>query len=223
LNIQTDRSGFFAGADKVGTFLLTNFIWAAFSMTIIGIPFATLGLFAMMGQWVRGRQPELIRVFGGAIRSHWLKILIVTALDLIIGGLLYFNFSVFQFMNLTNMLSMLSLMMTISVGLTFIGVNIYIWSLIPLLSLSTKNTIKLGMILVFTYPFKSAFIVIMLMIPVIISLFLPQAFLLFVTVSTSAYIAVRGTWWILQLHFDEDEIEALMSDETNEHKPEEVV
>ena len=212
MNSQSDRSGFFAGADKVGTFLFTNLAWAVLSITVIGIPFATLGLFAMMNEWVQGRQPELFKVFWGAIRTHWQKVIFITLIDIAISGILYVNFSVFRFMSLDNILAILSLTMTVCVALLFIGVNIYIWSLMPLLNISTKNLIKLSLVLILTYPLKSLLISSSIIIPIILSLFLPIAFFMFVTVATSAYIAVRGTWWILQQHFSVEELEALINE-----------
>lgn len=167
----------------------------------------------MMGQWVQGRQPEFGRIFGGAIRNHWRKALLITTIDLILGGLLYFNFTVFQFMSFNNIVTMLSLMMTICVAMTFVGINIYIWSLMPMLNLSTINTIKLGMILVFTYPLKSILVIFGTGIPVGISLMLSNVILLFMTFPISALIAMHGAWWILHIHFDEDEIAALFSEE----------
>jgi len=181
-------------------------------MTIIGIPFATLGLFAMMNQWVQGRQPELFRVFSGTIHKHWRKALIISVLDIAISSVLYINFSIFQVMSMDNILSILSVTMTACVALLFIGVNMYIWSLMPLLNISTKNLIKISLLLMLTYPLKSFFINILTITPIILSLFLPTAFFLFVTVSISGYIAVRGTWWILQQHFSVDELHTLISE-----------
>jgi uncharacterized membrane protein YesL len=212
LNSRSDNSGFFAGADKVGTFLFTNLAWAVLSITVIGIPFATLGLFAMMNEWIQGRQPELFKVFWGSIRNHWQKAILISLMDIVISGILYFNFTVFQFMGLDNIVAILSLTMTVSIGVVFVGINVYIWSLMPLLTIPTKNLIKLSLIFVLTYPVKSLLISLSIVVPTILSIFLPIAFFMFVTVATSAYIAVRGTWWILQQHFSIEELEALINE-----------
>jgi uncharacterized membrane protein YesL len=181
-------------------------------MTIIGIPFATLGIFAMMNASVQGRQPGFFHIFIGAIRSHWRKAVFIGLIDLLIGSLLFLNFSIFQFMGMDNMIAVLSRTMTICVSVVLIMTNIYIWSLISLLHLSIRDLIKLSLLLVLIYPIQSLGITLIVLTPIIVSFFLPIAFFLFVTVSISAYIGARGTWFVLNGHFSEDALSTLMSD-----------
>lgn len=180
-------------------------------MTIIGIPFATLGIFAMMNASVQGRQPGFFSVFIGAIRKHWREAVIIGLIDLAIGSLLFVNFSIFQFMGMDNVIAVLSRTMTVCVSMILIMTNIYIWSLVSLTQLSIRNLIKFSLTLVLTYPVRSSGIMLIVLAPIIVSLFLPIAFFLFVTVSTSAYFGARGTWWILNKYFSEDMLNTFIS------------
>lgn len=208
---QQNTDSFFSGADKVGTFLFANLIWVALSLTLIGIPFATVGIFAMMNEWVQERQPEFFKIFWGAIREHWRKALVVGLLDLAIGGLIFINFSIFQLMEFNNVMAMLSRTMTVCVAGVLIAVNIYVWSCIPLLDLTIRNHLKLSLILVLTYPLSSLAVTIAVLLPIIVSFFLPIAFFLFVTISTTAYLSARGTWWMLNRHFSDEDLQQLIA------------
>jgi len=203
---------FFSIADRVGTFLFANFIWVVLSMTIIGIPVATIGIFAMMNRIIQGQQPEFFRVFLGAIRDHWRKVLIIAALDIAVGGLVFINYNIFLIMGLDNFIAILSMTMTICVTVILIMVNIYVWSYMSLLDLSARNLIKLSLIFGLSYPFTSLGITTMFLLPFVITIFLPIAFLIFITVSASAYIGARGAWYVLNKHFDEGDLDQLMYD-----------
>jgi len=213
LSKKKNTGTFFSVADKVGTFLFANFIWVALSITIIGIPFATVGITAMMSAWLQDRQPELFKVFGGAIRDHWRKALVIGILDLVVGGLIYINFSIFQIMEYDNIIAILSRTMTVCVLVILVAINIYVWSCIPLLNLTIRNHLKLSAILVLTYPFHSLGITLVVLLPILINLFLPVAFFLFVTVSMMAYLGMRGTWWMLNRHFSDEDLQALLIDQ----------
>lgn len=197
-------------ADKIATFLFANFAWVVLSLTIIGTPFGTAGLFAVMTKYVRGLQPEFSRVFVGTIRDHWRKILWIALLDVLVGGLLFINYSIFQVMAMDNIMAVLSGTMTVCVTVVLIMVNIYVWTCLSLLDISVRNLIKLSLILGLTYPFTSLAITILAILPFVANLFMPVAFLLFATISTSAYIGTRGAWYVLNKHFSEEELSSLM-------------
>lgn len=208
---QQNTNTFFSVADKVGTFLFSNLIWVALSLTIIGIPFATLGICAMMTEWVQDRQPNFFKTFLGIIREQWRKALMIGVLDLVIGGLVFINLSIFQIMAFDNVLAIVSRSMTICVAVILIAINIYVWSCIPLLDLTLRNHLKLSLILVLTYPLSSLAVTVVVLLPILVSFFLPIAFYLFLTVSTTAYLGVRGTWWMLNRHFSYDELQQLIA------------
>ncbi len=178
-------------------------------MTIIGIPLATLGLFAVMSQWVRGKQPEFFKVFLGEIRKNWSKALMIGAIDLVAGGILFINLSILRIMEPDDILAMFARSLTLFSSLILVISNVYIWFLIATIDLPLKTLLKLMLIFVFTYPLKSFGITVLVIIPVILTPLLPALFFLFISASTTAYIASRGAWFIVQEHFSVQELEAL--------------
>lgn len=208
---RRNEGTFFATADRIGTFLFANFAWAALAITIVGIPFATLGLFAVMTMWVQGGQPEFFRVFADALREHWRKALVITAIDVVIGGLLMVNLSIFPLMNMGDVLAALSRGVTIAAALILLMGNVYIWPLVTLFDRPLIQIMRLTGALIFSYPIRSATLAIAAVLPIAVSILLPFAFLLFVTFSLTAYVASYGTWLILQKHFGVEEPEHFVS------------
>jgi uncharacterized membrane protein YesL len=206
---QNKNGDFFAVVDRVATFLLANFIWFVLSITIIGIPFATVGLFAVMTKWVQGKQPEFFRVFFEAIREHWQKALIIVMADVVVGALLITNLTILPMMNAGDVLTILSRSITIFVGFVLFMANLYIWPLVTMIDMGINQLNKMVFMLIFTHPFKSAGLLVLALLPIALTLILPRAFLLFTLVSTTAYIASYGTWFILRKQFSPEELENL--------------
>lgn len=190
-------------------FVFSNLVWVATAFTLIGIPIATVGLFAMMSQFVRGEQPEFFKVFLEAIRQNWIKALAVGLIDLAAGAFVFINLSIMKLMNATDILVIFSRSLTITSAVVLITANIYIWFLMANTDLSLKALIKFALILVVTYPLRSLIMTIATLLPIIVSYFLPPLILLFVTISASAYIASLGAWIILQKHLTAQELETL--------------
>ena len=209
---QWQNSGFYANAERIGTFLLANLITAFLLMTVIGAPFGLLGLFAVMNEWVQGRQPELFRVYLGAIKRHWRVAIALGLIDLAAFGLIAFNLSLFPIMQMQDFFAVLSLTMTLSIGAVLLMANLYAWSVVSLLDLPLRGTIKLSLLLTLGRPLHSLLIAAAALLPLLFSLTLPIAFLLILSLSVSAYIVARGVWWVLRLHFSREQLQELMPD-----------
>ena len=209
---QWQNSGFYANAERIGTFLLANLITAFLLMTVIGAPFGLLGLFAVMNEWVQGRQPELFRVYLGAIKRHWRVAIALGLIDLAAFGLIAFNLSLFPIMQMQDFFAVLSLTMTLSIGAVLLMANLYAWSVVSLLDLPLRGTIKLSLLLTLGRPLHSLLIAAAALLPLLFSLTLPIAFLFILSLSVSAYIVARGVWWVLRLHFSRDQLQELMPD-----------
>ncbi len=205
-------SGFYANAERIGTFLLTNLISAFLLMTGFGAPLGLLGMFAVMNEWAQGRQPEFFRVYLGALRRRWRAALLLGFIDLLVGGLIAFNISIYPAMTLHNFLTILSLTMTLCVTVVLVMANLYAWSLLSLLRLSLRATIRLSLFLVLSQPWRSLAFTIAALLPLLASLFLPIAFALILTLSISGYIAARGVLWALHAQFSREELDALLAE-----------
>ncbi len=205
-------SGFYAGAERIGTFLLTNLISAFLLMTVVGAPLGLLGLFAVMNEWAQGRQPEFFRVYLGALRSRWRAALLLGLIDLLGCLLIATNLSIFPAMTPSDYLTILSLTMTLCAALLLLIANLYAWSLLSLLGLPLRATIRLSLTLVFGQPWRSLAFTAGALLPLLASLFLPIAFALILTLSLSASIAARGVLWSLAAQFPRDELDALLAE-----------
>ncbi len=212
---QWQDSSFYAGAERIGVFLLANLITVFLLMTVVGAPFGLLGLFAVMNEWVQGRQPELFRVYLGAIKRHWRVAIALGLIDVAAFALIAFNLSLFPIMQMQNFLAVLSLTMTLSIGALLLMANLYAWSVVSLLDLPLRGTIKLSLLLTLGRPLHSLLIAAAFLLPLLFSLTLPIAFLLIVTLSVSAYIAARGVWWALRRQFSRQQLAELMPDTQN--------
>ncbi len=207
---QKKDGDFFARVDKVSTFLLANFVWIVLSITIIGIPFATLGLFAVMITIVRGKQLELFHTFLTTIRQHWQKALVIILADVLVGGLLVANLTILPMMNGGDLLVILSRSITIFVGSVLLMANVLVWPLVIMVNMGINQLFRLVLLLVFSHPFKCAGITLLALLPLVAALILPIAFLLFALVSATAYMASYGTWLIIRKHFSPAELESLL-------------
>jgi len=212
-------SGFYAQAERIGTFLLSNLISAFLLMTGIGAPLGLLGIFAVMNEWALGRQPEFFRVYLGALRSRWRAALLLGLVDLLAGALIAMNLSIFPAMALQDFPTILSLTMTIFAAVTLLMANLYAWSLLSLLRLPLRATIRLSLFLVLSQPWRSLAFTLAALLPLVASLFLPIAFALILTLSISGYITARGVLWALEAQFPRDEFSALLADAADDTSP----
>ena len=118
-------------------------------------------------------------------------------------------------MQMQDFFAILSLTMTLSIGAVLLMANLYAWSVVSLLDLPLRGTVKLSLLLTLGRPLHSLLITAATLLPLLASLTLPIAFLLIVTLSLSAYIAARGVWWVLRRHFSREQLAELMPDPQN--------
>ena len=203
-------SAFYSGLERIGVFLFANLVSVCLLLTIIGAPFALLGLFAVMGAWARGQQPEFFAVYIGAIRARWRTALLLFLVDVAGFGIIALNLSLFPAMRMQEFLTILSLVMTLSFGAIFFAASLFAWALLGMLDLSLRGTVKLSLLLTLGKPLHSLAVIVCALVPLALSLLLPIAFLLIVSLSVSAFIAARGVWWLLRLHLTRDQLSELL-------------
>jgi uncharacterized membrane protein YesL len=192
--------------DKASTFALANLLWVLLSIPLITLPMATAGLFATMSPWVRGKQPEIFQDFFSAMRRHWVNASIVGGIDLLVGCLIIFNFSIFQLMNMTQPLALLSRSMTLCIGLTALMANLYLWPLMVTFDLSLRELIVKSTKLVFAHPLWSIAMLILALVPFGFSIFLPAAILVTASFSCAALLINWAAWRVIRQYVAEDEL-----------------
>lgn len=204
------RAGFddlFDQINKWSTFVLANLLWAVLSIPLITLPAATAGLFNIMSLWVRGKSPNLFMDFLDGMRRCWRTSTLVALLDVLIGGLLVLNFSIFPVMDMHNPLAFLSRSVSLFVGLTLALVNLYAWPLLVLFDLPLPRLLAVSLKMGAEHLLISVGLLLLVLLPVVVSLWLPAAALLFVTFSCSIFIWNWGAWRVIRRYVaDEDRL-----------------
>jgi uncharacterized membrane protein YesL len=198
--IYDERAELSEQAEKWGTFILANILWAIVSIPLVTLPAATAGLFAVMSKQARGEPVELFHEFFDAMRRLWLKATLLALLDMLVGGLVGFNFLILPQMNISDPLVLAARSVTLFGGLALLLLNLYAWVLLVTLDLSLKALIMSSCQLVFAYPLWSLGVLIAAMMPVLISLLLPQAIFVIATLSSVVLVINWGTWRVIRRH-----------------------
>jgi uncharacterized membrane protein YesL len=174
-------------------------------MPLVTLPLANIGLLGVMFRWMAGRNTALTAAFLGTIRRNWLRSYLVFGANLLIGGLIFVNFHLFQVMDITDVFALLSRSITIFVALLLMLVNVYVWPLLAVWDQPLKVTLKFAWQLVFAQPLWTFVIAMGVIAPFLVSLFLPVAVFITVTAACSAYIACRGVWFVARKYMDPEE------------------
>ncbi len=195
----------FGWADRAGTFILANLLWVLLSLPIITMPLATAGLFATLAPWGRGKPSEVFRDFFGGIREHWRQAMVIGAIDLLLGGLIAVNFSIFRLMNMSQPVALLLQSITFFVGLVLVAVNLYVWPLLVTLDLPLRDLLTTSVKLVFAHPIASIGMLLVTLAILLGSTLLPAMFLLLASVSACALFISWGVWRVVRGHIAKDE------------------
>lgn len=202
---RSQNADLFVWADRAGTFILANLLWVLLSLPIITIPLATVGLFATLAPWGRGKPSEVFRAFFSGIREHWRQAMSIGVIDLLLGGLIVVNFSIFQLMNMSQAVALLSQSITIFVGFVLVAVNLYVWPLLVTFDLPLRDLLSTALNLVFVHPLASIGMLLVVLAIMLGSTLLPAMFLLLASISVCALFISWGVWRVVRGHIAEDE------------------
>jgi uncharacterized membrane protein YesL len=208
---RSERAELAEHAEKWATFIMANILWAILSIPLVTLPAATAGLFAYMSGRARGHQPDLFPAFMGAMRQHWRKATAIVGLDVLVGGLVVLNALIFPHMDITrDPMAFLARSVTMFVGLALLLINLYAWPLLVLLDkLNLRQIIESSASLVFAHPLWSIGLLIVVALPVLISLFLPQGIFVVATASVCALLTCTGAWRVILQHLEPEQLQAL--------------
>ena len=201
----TERAVFSEIVEVVSTFVIANLLWVVASMPVVTIPAATAGLFAVFVPWVRGQSVEPLAAFFGGMRRHWYKGTAVALIDLAIGAFVTLNLLILRQMDLGQILAALSLGLTVLVAGLALAVNVYAWPLLILQDLPLRDVLQNALKLALAHPGWTVLVLATAVVPLLLSLFLPQAVFLTVSFSTSALITTWGAWRVIRRYLNEPE------------------
>lgn len=203
MKVDTWRARFSEVVEAVTTFVMANLLWALSSMFVVTMPAATAGLFAVFVPWVRGQSVEPIAAFFGGMRRHWRRATVVALIDLAIGALVALNLLILRQMGLGQLLAAISLSLTLLVALLVLATNAYAWPLLILQDLPLRNVLQNAFKLALAHSGWTALVLLAAVLPLLLSLFLPQAVFLTVSFSASALITTWGAWRVIRPYLNE--------------------
>jgi uncharacterized membrane protein YesL len=198
MNGRVWQATLFDYLQTASSFMLANLLWVIFSLPLVTMPAATAGLFTVMAAWVRGRSPEPLADFLAAMRRHWKQSTAFAFLNLAAATLITINLLIFGRMDLGQLPTLLSFGATILAFILLLMINFYAWPLLVLLDLSLPHLIEKSFKLALTHPAWTLLMTIAAVSPLLLSLLLPRAFLLFLSFATAALITTWAAWRIIQ-------------------------
>lgn len=191
--------------DAYSGFVMANLLWAVVGMFIITLPIATVGLFAVMSERVRGRQPETVYTFVTAVRERWRTATIIGLLDAAVFAFLLLNINILAQMPAGNPMQIVSGAVTLCTGLIVLSMNAYIWPLLALETLSPRRVLQLSFSYALAYPLQTFAMLAVAAAVIAGSLLLPRAVLVLATASAVAYILAWGSWRVIRRHLTPEE------------------
>lgn len=195
-------------AQTASTFVLLNMLWLFCSLLIITMPAATAALFATIAPWGRGQSPsEPLAKFFVAMKQYGLRATAVFLLNLLIAGAVILNLLILRQMGIGQIIATMALIVTVLVALVLVLANIYLWPLLVTLDSSLLDLLKNALKLAIAHPIWGVFVAGTAVIPLLVSLLLPQAFFIAITFAATALIIYAGAWRVIRRYLDEKEIQ----------------
>jgi uncharacterized membrane protein YesL len=150
----------------------------------------------------------VFRDFFGGVREQWRKATLVGLIDVLIGGLITVNFTAFQHMDMSNPIAIVSRSATLFFALATIMVNLYLWPMMVTFDMPLRRLLDNSVRLAFAHALWSFAMLVIALVPLAASLFLPGAVWVLATFSTFALLVSKAAWRVLQRYVPEDETTA---------------
>jgi uncharacterized membrane protein YesL len=189
---------FFSKLDRISGFAIINLLWLISSAFIIILPAATVGLFAVMIDMVRGKNSEAFTRFFGAMRQYGIKASVIGLIDAVLLGLVVFNFNLIPQMGLPPTIQYPFLGIMLFVGLLVVMVNVYIWILLVTYDLTLKTLMDVSITLSIAHVRWTAWVLFLTIGVLSMGLVLPALVSVLILFSSGAYIMAWGAWHIIQ-------------------------
>jgi uncharacterized membrane protein YesL len=137
-------------------------------------------------------------------------------IDLVLGGLIVLNLLAIRRMGFEQFIAVPAFTLTILFGSFLIIVNVYAWPLLVTLDQPLRSLLKNGLRLSVVHPFWGALVAIVVIVLLLVSLLLPRITFLTASFASAALITYWGAWRIIQRYLDEDELNMLGMEQTEQ-------
>lgn len=185
--------------------VVANILWIILSVPIITAPLAFVGLLASMFYWTDTRRTQIITIFFKTIRKTWHKAFLFFVFNIAVLMFLSFNFLIFEFMDMGNLIAVISRAASFLVLIIFLVGCIPAWIMIAVWDAPLIEIVKFAFKLVFAEPVWMVLTSLSFYFTFAISVVFPSIVLITLTGAVASYFACKGTIHILELYFDRDE------------------
>ena len=189
--------------------VLANLIWVMLSIPIITMPLAFVGLLAVMFHWMRDRRTQVFSIYFNTIKQTWRKAYALALVDVLVGGFLLLNISIFLQMDMSQWLPRISLGATVFALAIFLVANVVAWVLVAVWDAPLKLIIRRAIELVFINPFWTVIMALCFYVPFAFSLVLPVAVFMTVMGALAGAIASHGTRYLMTQYLSSSQMNLL--------------
>jgi uncharacterized membrane protein YesL len=189
--------------ERISGFAIINVLWVISSVFIIILPAATIGVFAVIIDNVRGKNSEAFGRFFGAIRQYGIKASLIGLIDVVLFGILTLNLNLIPQMGLPAPVHYPLFGITLFVCLLVLMANLYIWTLLVMYDLPLKKLIDVAITLSIAHFGWTACLLVMTSATLMMGFVLPALISVFILFSSCAYIIAWGAWRIIE-QYDAD-------------------
>lgn len=189
---------FFTMLDKVSGFAILNLLWVGCSLFLVTLPAATVGLFAVLTDWIRGKESEAFERFFSAIRSQWWKGTVIVILDAVLLGVVALNLTILPRTGLSGVMLFPAMGITALVGVLAVTANLYLWPLLVTYNLPLVALAKFSLWLVLNHAGWSLMLLALSTLVLGIGMLLPAALVVLLVFSSCVYLISWGAWRIIQ-------------------------
>ncbi len=192
--------------DRITTFILVNVLWFLLAVTVVALPPATAGVFAVLAAMVRGRDPETFATFFGAMRRLWLKSTVILLVDGGVGLLLAFNMQMLRVMDPPLVLLWTLRSLYLFVALAGLMINVYLWPLLVLVDLPLRRLVSLSTRLAFAHLAWSGGTLVMVLLPFALALVVPVLLTAVLLFSLIVWVITWRAWRIIARYATPDDL-----------------
>jgi uncharacterized membrane protein YesL len=166
----------------IGNLVQLNIIWIILCLPVITIFPATVAMYGVVRKWISGRDIDgIFRIYFSLLRECFVQSFGISIGWLILAYFLYFDYHIMRF---TGSIFILGL-----VTLIFLAITVYLFPTMAHFHTNWKNIIRNSLTMAIAYPLKTALLVGILLLTILLIYIFPIS--IFILGSVSAYLSYR--------------------------------
>jgi uncharacterized membrane protein YesL len=166
----------------IGNLVQLNIIWIIMCLPVITIFPATVAMYGVVRKWISGRDSEgIFRLYFSLFRECFVQSIGISIGWFILALFLYFDYHIMRFNGSIFILGLFTLI--------FLVITVYLFPAMAHFHTSWKNIIRNSLTMAIAYPLKTALLVGILLVTILLIYIFPIAII--ILGSVSAYLSYR--------------------------------